>query len=151
MESQQIRVKEFSKGCRQPAPDGPTLPGNLTKTLRVRLLLEEVLELAEASGVGVFVLAESLGKPLTMKAVHCEVTHESDIVEIADAIADINYVAYGAAVAYGLDMEPIDKEVHANNMLKLKNSSFDENGKLVKPKDHPRVDLKPIIAAQLLG
>ncbi|RIJ76417.1 nucleotide pyrophosphohydrolase [Nakamurella silvestris] len=42
-----------------------------------------------------------------------------DIVEIADALADIVYVAYGTAHVYGIDLDAVISEVHRSNMTKL--------------------------------
>jgi predicted HAD superfamily Cof-like phosphohydrolase len=41
-----------------------------------------------------------------------------DLVEIADALADLLYVVYGAAVAYGIDLQPVFDEIHAANLSK---------------------------------
>jgi hypothetical protein len=43
-------------------------------------------------------------------------------VEALDAIADLLYVVYGAAIAYGFSTEQVDnafEEVHGSNMTKL--------------------------------
>jgi predicted HAD superfamily Cof-like phosphohydrolase len=42
-----------------------------------------------------------------------------DIVAIADALADIVYVAFGTACVYGIDLDSVLDEVHASNMTKL--------------------------------
>lgn len=44
---------------------------------------------------------------------------ERDMVEIADALADILYVTYGAGVSFGIDMDRAFKLVHDSNMSKL--------------------------------
>jgi predicted HAD superfamily Cof-like phosphohydrolase len=44
---------------------------------------------------------------------------DRDIVSIADALADIVYVAYGTACVYGIDLDAVLDEVHASNMTKL--------------------------------
>jgi predicted HAD superfamily Cof-like phosphohydrolase len=62
--------------------------------LRVTLLEEEVCELADA-------------------------TAKRDIVQIADALADIVYVTYGAAINYGINLDAVLFEVHRSNMTKL--------------------------------
>ena len=40
------------------------------------------------------------------------------IVSLADALGDLAYVVYGTAVAYGLDLDPIIREIHRSNMTK---------------------------------
>ncbi len=62
--------------------------------LRLALIQEEVGELAAAA-------------------------REGDIVGIADALADIVYVAYGTAHVYGIELDAVLDEVHASNMTKL--------------------------------
>lgn len=42
-----------------------------------------------------------------------------DLVEAADALADLVYVVYGAAITFGLDLDAILEEVHRSNMTKL--------------------------------
>jgi len=66
----------------------------LTADLRLRLIDEEVDELKDA-------------------------IKNSDTVEIADALADILYVVYGAAGAFGIDIDEIFDMVHTSNMSKL--------------------------------
>ena len=51
MTKEQNNVKEFMVKAGQATPDKPIIPDAATRILRVKLLLEEVLELAEASGV----------------------------------------------------------------------------------------------------
>lgn len=41
-----------------------------------------------------------------------------NIVEIADALADLLYVVFGAALAYGIPIGEVFKEVHRSNMTK---------------------------------
>lgn len=65
-----------------------------TVTLRLRLIQEEVKELAEA-----------------LKA--------KDFIETVDALADILYVVYGAGGAFGIDLDEAFELVHRSNMTKL--------------------------------
>jgi predicted HAD superfamily Cof-like phosphohydrolase len=97
-----LSVGRFHEAFGLPLASRPTIdiPAGLAK-LRVDLLAEEVGEFAEA-------------------------TTARDIVGIADALADIVYVAYGAAVTYGIDLDAALREVHRSNMSKL-----DEHGKPV--------------------
>src|SRR3989442_15075174 len=45
-------------------------------------------------------------------------TEINDMVEVADALADLLYVTLGTAVSCGIDLEPIWDEVHKTNMAK---------------------------------
>jgi hypothetical protein len=53
-------------------------------------------------------------------------------------------VVFGTVVTYDLPVERAFKIVHENNMLKI-NYPRNEKGKIVKPVDHPKVNLKEII------
>ena len=44
---------------------------------------------------------------------------DADVVGIADALADIVYIACGTAHAYGIDLDAVVAEVHRSNMTKL--------------------------------
>lgn len=55
---------------------------------------------------------------------------DDDLIEIADALADIIYVALGTAVAYGIPMDRVFDEVHRSNMSKL-----DRDGNVVRRDD----------------
>ena len=46
-----------------------------------------------------------------------------DVVEVADAIADMLYVLYGTAIEHGIPIDAVFAEVHRSNMTKA-----DENG-----------------------
>lgn len=118
----QEKVKEFMVAFEQECPSRPTVTDEKTRKLRVKLLLEEVLELAEASAVSI---KDSLGHEILLKdlkngKINLEINSNTpDIVGVADALADISYVNYGAANAYGIDLQPIEEEVHNSNMTKL--------------------------------
>jgi len=62
--------------------------------LRADLIVEEAAEFADA-------------------------TARTDLVALADALADIVYAAYGAAVTYGIDLDATLREVHRSNMSKI--------------------------------
>jgi len=123
--SYQTKVKEFMQTFGQECPTRPTVIDEKNRILRVKLLLEEVLELAEASGVDVKIdlaTGNSIITTSSLKHGHLALqinNNNVDLVGVADAIADISYVNYGAANAYGIDIEPIEDEVHASNMTKL--------------------------------
>ena len=60
---------------------------------------------------------------------------EKDLIEVADALADLAYVIYGAAITYGIDLDAVIKEVHRSNMSKLDENSkpiYRADGKIMK-------------------
>ncbi len=152
MTKSQKEVKEFMVAVGQEMPNKPSIPDYKTRELRVRLLLEEVLEFAEASGVAIATrCGDEFCDYFISDLTKLEFTDNNtiDLVEVADALADINYVSYGAANQYGLDLEPFEDMVHENNMTKLVDGYRDENGKFRKGPSYKPVDLKPILEAQL--
>lgn len=48
-----------------------------------------------------------------------EAVAAGDLIEVADALADIVYVAYGTALVYGIDLDAVLDAVHTSNMTKL--------------------------------
>lgn len=47
-----------------------------------------------------------------------EAMADDNLVEVADALADLLYVVLGTAVVFGIDIAPIFNEVHRSNMTK---------------------------------
>jgi len=122
MNSEQKMVEEFHKFFNLSFSDKPKTI-SFKDSYRVIVLIKEE--------------TEELSKALRME----------DLVEIADAIADLLYVVYGAAVECGLDIEPIFKEVHRSNMTK-KGGHLNDIGKWVKPPSYEPANLTPIINSQ---
>lgn len=168
MTREQGKVKEFMQTFGQATPTNPTVPDAKTRILRVKLLLEEVLELAEASGIKITSEVPK-GEELTGGNLYMSEKGETDLVGVADALADIDYVMQGAAVAYGLDLEPFCDEVHSSNMTKLwKESELPEakvrgysitptpkgylvknlDGKVMKSPSYRAAQLAPILGEQ---
>ena len=88
------KVKEFHEKFQIAIPAKAGLPDNDTRELRKRLLNEEYQE---------YLLGEA----------------NNDLVEISDALADMLYIIYGTADAYGIPIDDIFAEVHDSNMSKL--------------------------------
>lgn len=136
----------------QTVRDKPTQPTESERLLRVRLILEEALEFAEACGVKV-AFRDQFSNDLviaTDKNYETKIQGEFDIVEYADALGDISYVSYGAANCAGIDMEPIEEEIHRSNIDKFRNGIVrDEHGKVVKPEGWTAPDIKSEIEKQL--
>lgn len=61
-----------------------------------------------------------------------EAVVDEDLVEIADALADLVYVTIGMAITYGIDLRPVWNEVHRTNMMK-EGGGLRADGKILKP------------------
>jgi predicted HAD superfamily Cof-like phosphohydrolase len=72
---------------------------------------------------------------------------EDDIVEIADALADIIYIACGTAVSYGIPLNRVFDEVHRSNMAKLVDGKVIRraDGKILKPDGWTPPDTKAAV------
>ena len=144
----QKNVYGFMKAVGQSCPDFPSPPDNLTRVLRISLLIEEVLELAEARGIKVCLFNDDT--PLSVNDFNYNIEGEVDLVEVADALADINYVSAGAACSYGLDLEPFEDEVCRSNNSKIVNGFRREDGKWQKGPNYSPANLTPILEEQIL-
>jgi predicted HAD superfamily Cof-like phosphohydrolase len=143
----QKSVLNFMKSVGQNCPEFPSIPDNLTRVLRISLLLEEVLELAEASGVKVSLSDKE--ESINIDDFNYDIEGEVNLIEVADALADINYVSIGAACSYGLDIEPFENEVCRSNDSKITNGFRREDGKWQKGPNYSPANLSPILESQL--
>lgn len=133
MNSFQALVRDFHRKMDQPYPNDPTLVGFRTG-LRVKLILEEAREFAEAAGF----TADG----------HVEPTDEApDWPEMIDALCDLLYVTFGAAVEMGVDIEPFFREVHRTNMEKAGGPIRATDGKVLKPKGWKPPDIAAMLDA----
>jgi predicted HAD superfamily Cof-like phosphohydrolase len=74
-----------------------------------------------------------------------------DTVAIADALGDIVYVAYGAALTYGIDLDAVLAEIHRANMSKLGKDGeplLREDGKVLKPPTYVAPDVRRVLLDQ---
>jgi predicted HAD superfamily Cof-like phosphohydrolase len=72
-----------------------------------------------------------------------------DLVEAADALADILYVTFEAALAFGIPIEEVFGEVHRANMAKVGSAGETvtrADGKVVAPPGWQRPDVARILA-----
>jgi predicted HAD superfamily Cof-like phosphohydrolase len=76
-----------------------------------------------------------------------EAMAKNDLAGIAKELADLLYVVYGTAVSYGIDMDPVFREVHRSNMSKVGGYKRDD-GKWVKPLTYSPAAIEPILAQQ---
>lgn len=89
------QVAEFHQTFRVPVLEKPEIPSEKRCELRVSLLQEELNELKQA-------------------------IEDKNIVEIADALADLQYVLSGTVLEFGLGEKFVEifNEVHRSNMSK---------------------------------
>lgn len=98
------------KVMEQPERATPGFVSTQLTGLRLSLIAEEVTELTEA-------------------------VINNDLVETADALADLLYVTYGYAITLGIDIDAVFAAVHASNMAKAPGGVVTrrEDGKVLKP------------------
>jgi predicted HAD superfamily Cof-like phosphohydrolase len=80
-----------------------------------------------------------------------EAVESNDTIAIADALADIVYVAYGAALTFGIDLDAVVREVHRSNMSKLGPDGrplLRGDGKVLKPPSYVRPDVRRVLLDQ---
>ena len=73
---------------------------------------------------------------------------DNDILEVADALTDILYVAYGAGHAFGINLDKCFKEVQESNMSKLGSNGkpiYNESGKVMKGPNYFKPDLSKFL------
>lgn len=122
MDRFQRMVHEFHTVCHLGAPDRPALEG-FPGALRVSLIEEEAAELARAVA-------------------------DRDMVGMIDALCDLLYVTYGAAVCLGVDLEPFFQEVHRSNMAK-RGGPIRADGKQLKPAGWQPPRIAELLAEQM--
>jgi len=141
MSDTQRSSREFMQGCGQVTRDTPGDPGAEARLSQFKIIFEEVLELAEATGMCLNDDMQVIFKGYN-KSSPCNLT------ETADALADIIYTCLGMANACGIALKPILDEVCENNLLKLKTGTMNAEGKLVKHPEHPKPDIEKLLKAQ---
>lgn len=116
-------IREFMEAFGQDTKTVPTtdVPEDV-RLLRARLVIEEAFELAAALGVKVSLSEDEEPRVVGPKDVNVVVDEEAeiDLVETADAFADIIVVTKGGAISMGVPVDDIlIDEVGPSNMAKL--------------------------------
>jgi predicted HAD superfamily Cof-like phosphohydrolase len=104
------KVKTFMETFGQEVKTKPSFSSDKINSLRYELIKEELEELKEA-------------------------IENKDLLDVADALTDILYVAYGAGHAFGIDLDKCFEEVQNSNMSKLGDDGkpiYNESGKVMK-------------------
>ena len=117
------KVGIFMKTFGQEVKTKAELSNNKINELRISLINEELEELKKA-------------------------IEDNDILEVADALTDILYVAYGAGHAFGINLDKCFNEVQESNMSKLgadKKPIYNESGKVMKGPNYFKPDLSKFL------
>ena len=117
------KVGIFMKTFGQEVKTKAELSNEKINKLRISLINEELEELKKA-------------------------VNDNDILEVADALTDILYVAYGAGHAFGINLDKCFNEVQESNMSKLDSDGkpiYNESGKVMKGPNYFKPNLERII------
>tara|TARA_B100002051_G_scaffold145751_1_gene138043 strand:- start:463 stop:834 length:372 start_codon:yes stop_codon:yes gene_type:complete len=117
------KVGHFMKTFGQEVKTNTELSSEKINNLRINLINEELEELKKA-------------------------IKDKNIIEVADALTDILYVAYGAGHAFGINLDKCFDEVQKSNMSKLGDDGkpiYNENGKVMKGPKYFKPDLSKFI------
>ena len=117
------KVGNFMKTFGQEVKTKAELSNNKINELRISLINEELEELKKA-------------------------IEDNDILEVADALTDILYVAYGAGHAFGINLDKCFNEVQESNMSKLDSDGkpiYNESGKVMKGPNYFKPDLSKFL------
>jgi predicted HAD superfamily Cof-like phosphohydrolase len=136
------QVEAFHRLTGQPVLESPQVPPDDRVRLRLKLVLEEALELCEASfdpeqfSVRVYLaqMRDAIEGLIFSKL-------SVDLEKFADALADIDYVVEGARLEFGVRGAPIAVEVHRANMTKA-GGPRREDGKQLKPEGWVGPDIR---------
>jgi|TARA_B100001964_G_C14124071_1_gene549691 predicted HAD superfamily Cof-like phosphohydrolase len=114
------KVKIFMESFGQEVKHKPAVPDIDIIELRLNLINEEFIELVNAA-------QESREEDEN-------VSQKDKLIDVADALADLLYVVYGAGHAFGLDLDECFTEVHESNMSKFDKGKpiYREDGKVLK-------------------
>lgn len=138
------KVKLFHVATNSPVLPRPNIPPYDRIRLRAKLIIEEALECVGAL-LGHDEQQTKAFVALNCQAIDMELDPKPDLKKVAKELADLEYVTHGTSLELGLPSQSVFDATHENNMLKVKNGTRREDGKLVKAKDHPNVDVGYIL------
>lgn len=124
----------------------PNIPSDDLVRLRLRLIFEEAFELLNAC-----IAPGSKNDAGELWANIQRLIHTGQVwvnlIEVADAFADLAYVVEGGNLAFGIDSRVVLAEVHKSNMSKL-GGHRREDGKWVKPSTYSPPDISGALRKQ---
>ncbi len=147
-------VREFHETFGHPIHEKPTIPDANNIKLRLALILEEFTELTDAcvnDNDNAKALLTTLDQAMQQVRSLTEDDLKVDVVEVADALTDINYVVYGAGHCFGVDLDACMQEVQRANMSKLGLDGkpiYNEHGKIMKGPNYTPPDIERVLMAK---
>ena len=117
------KVGKFMKTFGQDVKISSGLSSEKINLLRIKLIEEELNEFKKAM-------------------------NEKNLTEVADALTDILYVAYGAGHAFGIDLDKCFDEVQKSNMSKLDDTGkpiYNDLGKVMKGPNYFKPNLSKFL------
>lgn len=130
-ENPESLVREFHETYNLPIVDDTPSVNRERVHLRMRLIAEEFAELIGAVyGKEARSTVESAYKEAVKKD-----SQTRDVIETADALADLTYVIYGMALEMGISLPKVLEQVQASNLSKLGADGkpiYREDGKVLK-------------------
>lgn len=136
----QNRVEAFMRAGGQTVRSEPTLLDGEESWLRLNMLGSEFVEYKQAAQ-----------RCMSAVAALDDTEFRGSIVEMADALADMVYVIYGTAAAYGIDLGAVFDEVCDSNESKIDWATGEPwvrlpSGKIGKCAEHYRApDIESVI------
>ena len=155
-------VRQFHTTFKHPVAKQLTAGDAALRRLRVKLIAEELAELAQALGVPLELEVKPVGLgtygPEVMNgmkksvfvapAALCYSEANVDMVETADALADLDYVVQGANLVFGIPAGLVMYEVHTSNMSKLGEDGqpiFNADGKIMKGPNFKKPNIAEVL------
>jgi predicted HAD superfamily Cof-like phosphohydrolase len=127
MNPMQKQVEDFHRKFGHPIGETPAFR---RPELRAKLILEEAIE--TAVGILGHTRAAELVRQEFIELNTRTPKDAPDFVEAIDGICDTLYVTVGAAIEFGVDIQPVFDEVHRSNMDKV-GGAVRADGKSLKP------------------
>jgi predicted HAD superfamily Cof-like phosphohydrolase len=146
LHSAQEQVKAFHLATGATIGFTPDLRDNW---LRAKLIAEEAMETVAAVGVNGFVeIQQPSADSPDDHWIIIPSRPKTDLAEAIDGLCDLIFVCLGAAVTWGIDLEPFWQEVVRSNMAKV-GGPVREDGKRLKPEGWTPPDIEGILEEQL--
>jgi len=135
-------VREFHRKFGHPINETPTMPELDRIYLRLDLIIEEAQELEDAvHSHDNDLMYDDDVEQLALKK-------QASLIEMADALGDLEYVIHGMALEIGIPLDNVTKEIHRSNMTKLGENGevlYRKDGKVMKGPNYEAPNLKKVL------